>query len=87
MRSGAKLRVAMRSGAEIWTGAADPGWQSIREVVGFYNHLVITSAAQLHVQVEVFSSTASPLPKQHTYQVQVLQKTKKKKKTCSVFVD
>lgn len=51
MRSGAKLRVAMRSGAEIWTGAADPGWQSIREVVGFYNHLVITSAAQLHVQV------------------------------------
>lgn len=53
MRSGAKLRVAMRSGAEIWTGTADPGWQSIREVVGFYNHLVITSAAQLHVQVPV----------------------------------
>lgn len=53
MRSGAKLRVAMRSGAEIWTGAADPGWQSIREVVGFYNHLVITSAAQLHVGGQV----------------------------------
>lgn len=48
MRSGAKLRVAMRSGAEIWTGAADPGWQSIREVVGLYTLFTLSSLLPLN---------------------------------------